>query len=95
MIPSCARRNFELEGNDLVDAKWLPELNVMECQKLCGKIDGCHFFSSTTNPTRQCLLKLSSAAMTWKQGSISPKSRTYSGPAACGKLLMILFEHQQ
>ena len=93
LIPTCARRNFELEGDNMVDAKLLPDLNVMECQKLCGKIDGCQYFSSTTGQKRQCLLKPSTAVESWEEGSISPESKVYSGPAACGNLNLTFFRN--
>ena len=83
IIPNCARRKFELAGHDIIEAKWLPELNVVECQELCRKLEGCQYFVSTRDSHRQCQLKSGSAVTKWFNDSISPLSNAYSGPAEC------------
>ena len=83
IIPKCARRKFILEGHDIIEAKWLPELNVLECQELCRKIEGCKYFVSIGASHRQCQLKSGSAVTQWLNDSISPLSNAYSGPAEC------------
>ena len=70
----------------MLEAKWLPELNVIECQELCRKIEGCQYFVSRIGSNRICQFKSSSAAKQWLDESISPHSNAYSGPAECDRL---------
>ena len=86
IISKCARKNFEVEGHDMLEAKWLPELNVIECQELCKKIEGCQYFVSRIGSNQICQLKSGSAVKQWQDESISPHSYTYSGPAECDDL---------
>ena len=86
IIPKCARKNFKVEGHDMLEAKWLPEVNVIECQELCRKIEGCQYFVSSLASNRICQFKSGSAVKQWLDESISPHSNTYSGPAECDGL---------
>ena len=85
IIPHSVRK-FEIEGHDIVEAKRLPELNILECQRLCGKVEGCRYFSSFTGSKRTCQLKSGSAERSWKEGSIKLYSKTYSGSSKHGRL---------
>ena len=78
IIPHSVRK-FEIEGHDIVEAKRLPELDILECQRLCGKVEGCRYFSSSTGSEQVCQLKSGSAERSWKEASINPYSKTYSG----------------
>ena len=83
IIPKCARKNIKLEEHDIIEAKWLPELNVVECQELCRKVEGCQYFVSGLDSNRICQFKSGSVVKQWLDSSISPHSNTYSGPAEC------------
>ena len=85
IIPHSVRK-FEIEGHDIVEAKRLPELDILECQRLCGKVEGCRYFSSSRGSERTCQLKSGSAERSWKEASINPYSKTYSGSPKYGRL---------
>ena len=88
IVPHSVRK-FEIEGHDIIEAKWLPELSISECQRLCGKVEGCKYFSSSTGSGKTCQLKGGSAEIQWKEASINPYSKSYSGSPKYGRLDII------
>ena len=54
----CIRRNFEIDGHDMIDPNVTSNMSLRECQTLCKLTIGCHFFTYKIGFINQCLLKL-------------------------------------
>ena len=81
----CIRRNFEIDGHDMIDPHVTSNMSLRECQTLCKLTIGCHFFTYKIGFINQCLLKLASAEDAWKDPSPYPDPSSYSGSTECGK----------
>ena len=89
-LPKCVRRNFEIQGFDIVDSKSLPDTessSLRGCQDMCNMILGCAYFSwhqPDEENKPKCSMKYHDATESWKLGSTIPHMNIYTGPAKCG-----------
>ena len=86
----CVRRNFDIEGSDMISPDTLPHLNLVECQNICQQTVGCYFFTYKMGSVDQCFLKLASGEKAWKERTGFPRTKAYSGSVDCGKKEVIV-----